>query len=542
MMPRTEQRASDRFRNAEGQSYISMLLSRHLVLDKFPDLRTEYQENLTLVFSLLMGNRSKGFNEFLVKLVPVFTECWEKEPFEGTLCSAFFNFALKIPRKNTKKSTWSKRAPELFEDLQNSFVCCFTEYQRNPEDKFILQIFSVPYTDAFIAMLRQMKEDFHLDVGLLHQYLPFILAYTQHYHRLDHAREKLGYYVTRNSQDRTCRLLAYEDPVKNVYVYGFNNHNQFECCGLLLIDGRIDFHFTAPEKTFPLELQCADATDFQKTAFALWGAIPRPDFPIPEHLSDDDDNHSLGFFMPSPRRLSLVADEVDDEEIEDWREVMAVLNVVIIKDLAQELLQEIIEASDVDRTAIYQQHPEMIAEAMVTELDCVINKFKTVATEVHKQDDTFGTHKELLQDLLVFATDHTKTLSHTFASDQDLDYLIEDARVVNTHLKRKYDIAKAQLIADSDRCPPRIRLAAEKYLTEEKTTFDPDKTLPDAVGSIKSAIAHTDRSVGKLADGLRAEYEEAKEDIAKCVEMVNISPPLTTKNSPEDAHMRDDDL
>ena len=184
----------------------------------------------------------------------------------------------------------------------------------------------------------------------------------------------------------------------------------------------------------------------------------------------------------------------------------------------------------------------MIAEAMVIELDCVITKFKAVATEAYKQDDTFGTHKELLQHLLAFATDHTKTLSHTFGADQDLDYLIEDARQVNTHLKRKYDFAKAQLLADNGRCPPRIRLAAERYLTEEKTSFDPNATLPDAVGSIKTAIAHTDRSVGKLADELRAEYEEAKEDIAKCVEMVNISPPLTTMNSPENAHMLEDDL
>jgi hypothetical protein len=241
MMPRTEQRANERFRNAEGQSYISMLLSRHLVNDKYEDLRQEYQENVAMVFSFLKGNRGKGFNDFLSKLVPSIQVCLEKEPFEGKLCSAFFTFAFKTARNPASRSTWSKEGRYFFEDINNSFICCFNEYQCKPEDKFTIQVFSVPYTNAFIHLLCQLKEDFHLDFGMLQQFLPFILAYTQHFHHLNPECEKLGYYLTRNTQDKVCRLLAYQDPEKNVFLYGFNNHNEFECCGRLKPNGVIDF-------------------------------------------------------------------------------------------------------------------------------------------------------------------------------------------------------------------------------------------------------------------------------------------------------------
>jgi hypothetical protein len=135
-----------------------------------------------------------------------------------------------------------------------------------------------------------MKEDFHLEFGMLQQYLPFILAYTQHFQHLNPECEKLGYYLYKNTQDTVCRLLAYQDPELNVFVYGFNNKNEFECCGRIKPNGIIDFNFKKPEKAFPLELLSASPSDFQRTAAELWHIpIPKPDFELPANVEDDDD-------------------------------------------------------------------------------------------------------------------------------------------------------------------------------------------------------------------------------------------------------------
>ena len=536
-MSRIEQTASERYRNADGQSYVSMLLSRHLLVENYESLHTQLKGNLETVFELIEGNRSKTFNEFLVKLAPSFQECWEKEPYEGRLSSTFFTFAIKVARNPKERCTWSKKDEKMFEDFQNSFMNCFNEYVRDPRaDRFTLAIFSKPYTDAFLHLLTVMKQDFELDFGLLGQFLPFILAYQQHYDHLNHECEKLGYFITKNSEGKHCRLLAYEDPLKNIYVYGFNNANEFECCGRILPNGLISHKFVVPTKTFPLELEFVEADHFQMTAYQLWRSIPALDFQVPEISSDedDDDNHSLGLF---------IEERVEEEPV--WDNVLELFPVEVIKDLAQRLLQEIEIASHVDRNAIFRQHPEVIANALVMELDFVMHKFKTVASEIYKQDEILGNQKILLQQLLQFATDHTKSLTETFGAEEQLQYLIQQARVVNTHLKTQYSIAKAKLLVEHRRCPERVRKAAIDYLTEQQTAFNPDAVLPDAVGAINVAVAHTDRNVGKLADALRAEYEEAKEEIAKCVEMVHCSPNprlMMSNLDDTDEHMRDDEV
>jgi hypothetical protein len=136
-------------------------------------------------------------------------------------------------------------------------------------------------------------------------------------------------------------------------------------------------------------------------------------------------------------------------------------------------------------------------------------------------------------------------LTETFGAEEQLQYLIQQARVVNTHLKTQYSIAKAKLLVEHRRCPERVRKAAIDYLTEQQTAFNPDAVLPDAVGAINVAVVHADRNVGKLADALRAEYEEAKEEIAKCVEMVHCSPNprlMMSNLDDTDEHMRDDEV
>jgi hypothetical protein len=118
-------------------------------------------------------------------------------------------------------------------------------------------------------------------------------------------------------------------------------------------------------------------------------------------------------------------------------------------------------------------------------------------------------------------------------------FLVEQAEVVHEHLKTKHAIAKARWLVEQEICPKRIRTAAIDYLAEQETAFNPDATLPDAVGAINFAVAQTDRSVCKLADGLRAGYDEAKEEVGKCLAMIN---PHHQMMNPPDMRMRDDDL
>lgn len=535
MMPRTEQRASYRYRNYEGQAYISFLLSRHLVTTKFHGLRKEYQDNLEMVFSFLMGNRGKGFNDFLMKLVPSFKECLY---YDGKLPSSLFTFAIRTARNIKNMSTWSKRREYFFEDLQNSFVSCFDTYERNPEDEFTIQVFSVPFTKAFIHMLLQMKEDYHFDFGLIHQFLPFILAYQQHFHYLAHACEKLGYYKTVNTEDKICLLLAYEDPAKNIFVYGFNNHNVFECCGRLKPNGHIDYNFTAPSKTFHLVLQCADATDFQISAFALWGGpIPAP-AAIPEDLQeyvdDDDDNYSLGLFVASPGNSIAT---------EDPHIIMAanLFLIVDVNDLAAELRQSIVDLSALDRrSAIFGKHSDEIAEAIGQELERCLLQFTEVAQGICNEDERVGVQITMLDDLLVFSQDPTVEFTATYdGCEADWSDLIEMANAVHDELKTRHFIEDAHWVLAQSFSSEGIREAANRYLASNPAT-SASSALPDVGKSINCALDYVRGKNEALADRLRAQFTHSEQQVANCIAVANRCSPRHYHHS-GGARMQDDE-